>query len=93
LEHGQRVTELMKQGQYAPLSVAEMGVVLFAANEGYLKTVPVSKVGDFEAALLSYMHGEHGDLIRQVNEKGDWNDDIQSSFKAALDKFVASQSW
>ncbi|HLS97158.1 MAG TPA: F0F1 ATP synthase subunit alpha [Porticoccaceae bacterium] len=93
LEHGQRVTELMKQAQYSPLSVAEMGVVLYAANEGYLKPVEVSKVGDFEKALLAYMHAEHGDLMKQVNEKGDWNGDIEASFKAALDKFVATQSW
>jgi F-type H+-transporting ATPase subunit alpha len=70
-----------------------MGVVLYAANEGYLKPVEVSKVGDFEKALLAYMHAEHGDLMKQVNEKGDWNGDIEASFKAALDKFVATQSW
>ncbi len=93
LEHGQRVTELMKQDQYSPLSVAEMGVSLYAANEGYLKEVPVAKIGDFEAALLSYMNGEHGDLMNQVNENGDWNDDIEASYKAALDKFAATQTW
>ena len=93
LEHGQRVTELMKQGQYSPLSVAEMGVSLYAANEGYLKEVPVNKIVDFEAALLSYMRSDHGDLLAKVNESGAWDDDIQASYKAALDKFSASQSW
>ncbi|MBQ0720585.1 MAG: F0F1 ATP synthase subunit alpha [Gammaproteobacteria bacterium] len=93
LEHGQRVTELMKQGQYSPLSVAEMGISLFAANEGYLKPVPVNKVVDFEAALLSYMRSDHGDLLDKVNESGAWDKDIQASYKAALDKFSASQSW
>ena len=93
LEHGQRVTELMKQAQYSPQSVAEMGVVLYAANEGYLKAVEVNKVGAFEKALLDYMHSEHSDLMNQVNEKGDWNNDIEAGFKAALDKFVATQSW
>jgi F-type H+/Na+-transporting ATPase subunit alpha len=93
LEHGERVTELMKQLQYSPQSVAEMGVVLYAANEGYLKTLEVKKVGDFEAALLSYMKAEHGDLMKQVNETGDWNSDIEAGFKAALDKFVATQTW
>ncbi len=93
LEHGQRVTELMKQGQYSPLSVAEMGVSLFAANEGYLKPVPVNKVVDFEAALLSYMRSDHSDLLAKVNESGAWDGDIQASYKAALDKFSASQSW
>jgi F-type H+-transporting ATPase subunit alpha len=93
LEHGERVTELMKQAQYSPLSVAEMGVVLYAANEGYLKPLEVNKVGAFESALLSYMKAEHGDLMEQVNAKGDWNGDIEASFKAALDKFVATQTW
>ena len=93
LEHGQRVTELMKQAQYSPQSVAEMGVVLYAANEGYLKEVPLNKIGDFEMALLSYMKSEHTDVMTQVDDSGVWNDDIQASFKAALDKFVATQSW
>lgn len=93
LEHGQRVTELMKQQQYSPMSVAEMGVVLYAANEGYLKAVPVAKIGDFESALLSYMSTEHSELLAQVNEQGDWNDDLEASYKAALDKFAATQTW
>ncbi|HEX4880774.1 MAG TPA: F0F1 ATP synthase subunit alpha [Porticoccaceae bacterium] len=93
LEHGQRVTELMKQAQYSPLSVAEMGVVLYAANEGYLKSVEVSKVGAFEAALLSYMKSSHGELMGRVNQKGDWNSEIEAAFKAALDQFVATQTW
>ncbi|MDT8398166.1 MAG: F0F1 ATP synthase subunit alpha [Pseudomonadales bacterium] len=93
LEHGQRVTELMKQAQYSPLSVAEMGVVLFAANEGYLKEIALNKIADFESALLSYMNSEQSDLIKRINETGDYSDDIAASFKAALDKFVATQTW
>ena len=93
LEHGQRVTELMKQAQYSPQSVAEMGVVLYAANQGYLKTVEINKIGDFEASLLSYMKSEHIDLMNEVDSTGSWSADIQASFKAALDKFVATQTW
>ena len=55
LEHGQRVTELMKQKQYSPLSIAEMGVSLFAANEGFLEDIELNKVLDFESALLAYI--------------------------------------
>ena len=55
LEHGQRVTELMKQKQYSPQSVAEMGLVLFVANEGFLDDLDVTKVVVFEAALLDYV--------------------------------------
>ncbi|MGV6806360.1 MAG: F0F1 ATP synthase subunit alpha [bacterium] len=93
LDHGTRVTELMKQKQYSPLSVAEMGLVIYAAENGYLQNVEVEKVGDFESALLSYVKAEHADLLDQINEKGDYNDDIAASFKAALDKFVETQTW
>lgn len=93
LDHGERVTELMKQKQYSPLSVAEMGLVIYAAENGYLKEIEVNKIGDFEAALLSYMKAEHGDVLDKVNETGDWNDDLEASYKAALDKFVATQTW
>jgi F-type H+-transporting ATPase subunit alpha len=93
LDHGERVTELMKQKQYTPQSIAEMGVMVYAADNGYLQAVEVSKIGDFEAALLSYMKAEHGDLMDQINQSGDYNDDIGAGFKAALDKFVATQTW
>jgi F-type H+-transporting ATPase subunit alpha len=93
LEHGQRVTELMKQKQYSPLSVAEMGVSLYAANEGHLKEVELKKVLDFEASLLSYMNSEYGELMAKINETGDFDDDIEAQFKAALEKFKATQSW
>jgi len=93
LEHGQRVTELMKQKQYSPLSVAEMGVTLYAANEGFLDDVDVSKVLDFERALHDYMKSEHAELLDKINQTGDYNDEIQSGLKAGLEKFKATQSW
>ncbi|MDG2176628.1 MAG: F0F1 ATP synthase subunit alpha [Gammaproteobacteria bacterium] len=93
LEHGQRVTELMKQKQYSPQSVAEMAIALYAANEGFLKEVALDKIADFESALLSYMSSEYSDLMKSINESGDYNDDIQASFKEALDKFISTQSW
>ncbi|WP_339644382.1 F0F1 ATP synthase subunit alpha [uncultured Porticoccus sp.] len=93
LDHGERVTELMKQDQYSPQSVAEMAVVIYAADRGYLKEVEVNKIGDFEHALLSYMKAEHGDLLDQINQTGDWNDDLDASYKAALDKFISTQTW
>lgn len=93
LDHGERVTELMKQKQYAPQSVAEMALMIYAADNKFLSEVPVSKIGDFESALLSYMKAEHGDLLEQINKTGDWNDDIQASFEAALKKFSSTQTW
>jgi F-type H+-transporting ATPase subunit alpha len=89
LELGERVTELMKQSQYAPLSVAEMAFSLFAANEGYLKDVDVKKVVDFESAMLAHIKSNNADLITQINESGDFNDDIAAAMKSALDNFKA----
>ena len=93
LDHGERVTELMKQKQYSPQSTAEMGVMLYAANEGYLNDIDVNKIGDFEQALLSYMHGEHGEMMSSIVETGDYNDEIESTFKAAIDAFKKTQTW
>ncbi|MCH8174309.1 MAG: F0F1 ATP synthase subunit alpha [Proteobacteria bacterium] len=93
LEHGQRVTELMKQKQYSPLSVAEMAVSLYAANEGHLRDIELNKVLDFEASLLSYMNSENAELMDRINTTGDYDDDIEAQFKAALEQFKATQSW
>jgi len=93
LEHGQRVTELMKQSQYSPLSVAEMGLVLFAANEGFLKDVELTKIVAFERALLSYAKAEHSEMLAKINEKGDYNDDIAGQLRAAIQQFKSTQTW
>lgn len=93
LEHGQRVTELMKQNQYAPLSVAEMAVSLFAAEKGFLKDIDLKKVLDFESALHSYMSSEKKELMDSINQSGNYNDDIESQLKEAIEKFKATQTW
>ncbi|HIE55699.1 MAG TPA: F0F1 ATP synthase subunit alpha, partial [Chromatiaceae bacterium] len=93
LERGERVTELMKQPQYQPLSIAEMAVSLFAANEGYLDDVEAKKVVDFEAALHAYMNSTHADLMAKVNEETDWNDEVEAAFHDALKDFKANSTW
>ena len=90
LELGERVTELMKQAQYSPLSVAEMAFTLYSANEGYLNDVDVNKVVAYEAAMLAGVKRSHADLIDKINESGDYNDDIAKEMKAALDDFKAN---
>jgi F-type H+-transporting ATPase subunit alpha len=87
LERGQRVTELMKQKQYSPLSVAEMAISLLAANEGYLDDVDANKIVDFEAALHAHVRDKNADLLAQINESGDYNDDIEAAMKAAIEDF------
>jgi len=93
LEHGKQVTELMKQKQFSPMPVADMGVVLYAANDGYLEDVETSKIASFESALLSYMNSEHADLMADINKTGNFNGEIEATFKAAIEKFKATQTW
>jgi F-type H+-transporting ATPase subunit alpha len=93
LERGQRVTELMKQAQYAPLSVAEMAISLFAANEGYLDDVEVNKVVNFESALHAYLRANKADLLDQVNSDPDWNDDRAQAFHEAVKAFKDNSTW
>jgi len=93
LEHGQRVTELMKQDQYSPMTIAQMGISLFAAENNFLDDVEVRKVLPFEKALHAYMASEHADLIDQINESGDYSKDIEAALKSAVEQFKATQSW
>ena len=93
LEHGQRIEELMKQAQFSPMTVAEMGVVLFAANERYLSNVPLAHVLDFERDLLAYMNSEHGDWMNQISETGDYSDEVEAFMKECLDKFAETHTY
>ena len=92
LDRGQRVTELMKQKQYSPLSIGEMALSLFAVNEGFLDQVPVKKIVSFEAALLDYVAAAQGELMSALNG-GDWNDDLEGKLKAAVEEFKSTGTW
>ncbi|GAB4360669.1 F0F1 ATP synthase subunit alpha [Thioalbus denitrificans] len=93
LERGQRVTELMKQKQYSPLSVAEQAVSLFAVNEGYIDDVEIKKVVDFEAALLSFMRSSNADLLKQINDNPVYDDAVESGLRKAVEDFKATHTW
>ncbi len=93
LERGERVTELMKQKQYSPLSVAEMAVSLYAAEEGYLDDVELNKIVDFENAMHAYMRASQSALLDTINESGDYNDEIVAGLKTAVEDFKATGSW
>lgn len=93
LERGQRVVESMKQKQFSPMSVAEMAVVLFAADKGYLDDIKLNMIVHFEAAMLSYMNSEQKGLMAEINEKGDYNDQIEQRLKTAVEAFKQSSAW
>ncbi|MGB1109972.1 MAG: F0F1 ATP synthase subunit alpha, partial [Gammaproteobacteria bacterium] len=93
LERGQRVTELMKQDQYAPLSVAEMALSLFAANEGYLDDVEANEVVAFEKAMHSFARSSHQETLDAVNAEPKLSEEVDSKFRALLDDFKANHTW
>ena len=93
LEHGKRVTELMKQKQYSPLSVAEMAISLYAANNGFLDDVPADKINVFEDALLDYSRSSHASLISEINSKAELNEEISEKLNSLLKQFIETQTW
>ncbi len=93
IERGQRVTELMKQKQYSPLSIAEMGLSLFAANEGFLDDVPVDKIVDFEEAMHAFASSNSADLMKNINDTGAYNDDIAGKMRDTIEKFKSTSTW
>ena len=93
LERGQRVTELMKQKQYAPMSVAEQALSIYAVDKGYMDEVPVAKIGAFEAALHAHFANTAGDMMKSIAASGDWSDDLEAAFKKGIEDFKATGSW
>jgi len=93
LEHGERINELMKQKQYSPMTVAEMGVVLYAANEGFLQDIEVEKILDFESALMSYMNSEEASFMEQINKEGAYTDEVVNKMHQSIEKFKNTQTW
>lgn len=87
LERGQRFTEILKQKPYAPQSVAEMAVSLFIADQGFLDTIELKKVGQFERELLSYMNDKYKDLMQEIDSNPVYSDEIAKKLKAAVEDF------
>ncbi|MFT4045745.1 MAG: F0F1 ATP synthase subunit alpha [Solimonas sp.] len=87
LERGQRVTELMKQKQYAPLSVGLMAASLYAVEKGFIDKVPVNKVLAWEEGLHQYLASGQKDLLKQL-DTGDWNDPLEAGLKSALETYA-----
>jgi F-type H+-transporting ATPase subunit alpha len=93
LERGQRVTELMKQKQYAPMNIAQMALSIYAVNEGYLDDVPLNKILPFEAGLHAHLTNTQGALEQKVVDSGAWDKEIEGLFKQIIAEFKASGAW
>src|SRR5690606_26014363 len=93
LERGQRVTELMKEKQYAPMSIAMQALSIHAVNEGYLDDVAVNKIMAFEEGLHAHFAKTQGELVEKVNGSGNWNDEIEAQFKKGIEEFKQTGTW
>ncbi len=93
LDRGKMVTELMKQAQYSPLSVAQMAVTLFAVNRGYMDDVEIKRALAFEAALQSFMQGKYAALMEKIQDSGDLDAEAEKQLAAAIDDFKAGAAY
>ncbi len=88
LNRGARLTELLKQAQYSPMSVAEQVVSIFSGVNGYLDKIDVSAVSRFEETLIAEMHAKHADLLDTINSEGKVSDETESRLKGILESLV-----
>ena len=93
LERGQRMTEVLKQPQYSPLSVAEIAVSWYVVEKGYLDKVELKKVVDFNAALLSFMRDRKQALLREINHQPALTEEVENQIRSAITEFMSSQSY
>jgi F-type H+-transporting ATPase subunit alpha len=90
LARGARLTELMKQPQYSPLTNAEIVCVIYAGTNGFLDKLPVSAVAKFESGLLNHLRSKHADLLKDITENDrKVKDDLADKIKAAIEEFAA----
>ena len=93
LSRGQKVTELLKQKQFSPMPISEQGLVLFAAEFGYLDDVELERIGSFEAALLAYANSNYTDFMKDLTKSGDFNDSIKDTLKEIVENFKQNGAW
>ncbi len=93
IERGQRVTEVMKQKQYAPMSVAEMALSIYAVNGGYMDKVEMKKVVAFEAALQSFAHSNHAAMLDRINREPKLSKDNEAALKKCVEDFIATGTY
>ncbi|PPI86299.1 F0F1 ATP synthase subunit alpha [Candidatus Pantoea edessiphila] len=93
IKHGQKITELMKQKQYTPMSIANQSLLLFAAVNNYLDDIEIIDINKFEESLINFAEINYADLIQEINQHGNYNEDIHLKLKDILDTFTKNQSW
>jgi len=87
LERGKRLTEVFKQGQYAPVAVAKQVLIFFAANEGMLDDVPVEKISEFEAGLYKYADTNGKEVLKEINKTGELSDKVVKELNNLIEDY------
>ena len=93
LERGQRLTELLKQPQYQPQTLAEQVTILYAGVNGYMDDVPVDKVADFERAFHEQMRATHRGILESIQSTGEIDDDTEEQLKTAIEQFKGTVAY
>ncbi len=88
LNRGMRLVELLKQPQYQPMSAEKEVMSLYSGTRGYLDTVPVEKVGQYEQQMLAFMDRKYADVLAEIKEKAAISDDLDKKMGAALTEFA-----
>jgi F-type H+-transporting ATPase subunit alpha len=88
LNRGARLTELLKQPQFSPMPFEEQTVSIFAGTNGYLDAIPVSRVTEYESAMLSHIRAEHPGILEEIRTTGKFEDTTKDKLVAALDTFA-----
>ena len=91
LQRGQRVTEVMKQKQYKPLTVAEMAISLFAVDKGYFDDVPINKIVKVESDLNFFIRSRYSDFLNEINDTCDYNEIIENKLVTLMKEFKKVQ--
>jgi F-type H+-transporting ATPase subunit alpha len=93
LERGRRLTELLKQPQYRPLSLAEQVTILYAGANGYLDDVPVEKIADFETAFHAHIRATASDVVQEIQGTGQLSDETEAKLKRAIEQFKGTVAY
>ena len=91
LNRGSKLTELLKQNQYSPLSVAEQVISVFSGVNGYLDDIDLGEIKSFESDLIDLMRSSHQDIINSINESGNLDDDIKDKLIGIIEEFKKSR--
>ncbi|QIQ41074.1 MAG: F0F1 ATP synthase subunit alpha [Buchnera aphidicola (Aphis urticata)] len=90
LSYGQKITELLKQKQYKPLSISEQALIFFIVENHFLDNISVETIAQFEQDILIYAHNNYSNLMVEINQKGDYNNQIKKQFIQLIKTFQHS---